>query len=359
MQKKNFLTAELQKRYDAFWNCDVYDRFLTFMSAGGAYLTRPEGMSDEEFAVYKWDRLDVRAELNRQRFERTKFYLDGFPTEYINFGPGSLAASIGGNYQFAVNTVWFDRNPVIQDWNTRPTIAFDPNTPLWQKTIDLMDRILDNGVSFASLPAIGSSVDLLASLRGTENLLYDLYDHPEEIKRALSEIRSAFRTAYMLLTDRMMARQEGMATWMPIWCRDRYETLQCDFSAMISTDMFKEFVLPDLMEQSEFVGKTIYHLDGVAAIPHLDHLLSIPKVNAIQWSPGTGTGYVTDECWFEMYDKIQAAGKGLVLFVEKPECLEKLIRHISPKGVFLSVYPNDDDMRAEIIDMIEKMGTKK
>ena len=145
---------------------------------------------------------------------------------------------------------------------------------------------------------------------------------------------------------------------MPIWCRQCYAPLQCDFSAMLSPDMFKEFVLPDLVELTEFLDKSIYHLDGPGEIPHVDHLLTIPRLNAIQWTSGAGNCDVTDACWFEMYDKIQAAGKGLVLFVERPDQLEPLLHHLSPRGVFLSVYPKDDYDAGKIIEMIEKIGAR-
>ena len=112
-----------------------------------------------------------------------------------------------------------------------------------------------------------------------------------------------------------------------------------------------------MIDQTEFLDRSICHMDGPGEIPHLDHLLSIPRLNAIQWTPGgVNNGDVTDERWFDMYDKIQAAGKGLVLFVNRPDRLEPLIRHISPRGVFLSVGGCNHDMAREITDMIEKLG---
>ena len=38
---------------------------------------------------------------------------------------------------------------------------------------------------------------------------------------------------------------------MGLWAPMRWYPLQCDFSAMISPDMFAEFVLPDLAEQCD------------------------------------------------------------------------------------------------------------
>jgi len=52
--------------------------------------------------------------------------------------------------------------------------------------------------------------------------------------------------------------------------------------------MFKEFVFPYLQEQCSRLGFTLYHLIGPEAIRHLDQLLKIPELTAIQWVPGAG-----------------------------------------------------------------------
>lgn len=353
------LDPNIQKRYDAFWNGEVVDRFLTYLVVGnGNHEYLRNDMSDEEYIEKKWNDLDARVKKIYEDCRDATYYLDGFPKHFINFGPGSLAPTIGGNYQLSRRTVWFDRNPIITDWENPPTLTFDPSEELWQKTLALTDKVLDAGNAYASISDLGGVLDIVASLRGTQELLYDLYDYPDEVKAMSKRVTELWKHAFTLLADRTLARQDGITSWMPVWCRERYAPLQCDFSAMLSPDMFEEFVLPDLIDQTEFLDRSIYHMDGPGEIPHLDHLLSIPRLNAIQWSPGSGIEDVADERWFEMYQKIQAAGKGLVLFVDRPEKLERLLKNISSRGVFLSVGGCNHEMAREIAEMIEKMGVK-
>ena len=344
--------------YDAFWQRDCIDRFLVYLAVGKhpSKPPRPAGASDEEYINLKWNDLDYRTQVSDLHHSTNTYYLDGFPVQFINFGPGSLAASIGGNYQLALNTVWFDRNPIITDWDNPPTLEFDPESDLWKKTVALTDRILQSGLAHTSVADLGGTMDILASLRGTENLLYDMYDYPEEVKAATKRINALWKHAYTLSVNRTAPYQEGTSSWMPVWCRQRYSPLQCDFSAMLSPDMFEEFVLPDLIDLTEFLDHSIYHMDGIGEIPHLDHLLSIPRLDAIQWTPGAGIGDPGDERWFEMYQRIQAAGKGLVLFVGKPDLVEPLIKSISPKGVFLSVGGCDHAASKEMENMIKSYG---
>ena len=345
-----------KKRYDAFWNGEVCDRFLTYIAVGSLQSPMPDGMSTAEQTRYKWENIPYRTQRAVDFYSNARYYLDGFATEFINFGPGSLAPSIGGNFVFADDTVWFDRAPVITDWESPPHIALDESETLWQKTLAFTDAVLNTDNIYASVADLGSALDIVASLRGTQELLYDFYDYPNEIKEMTARVGVAWKQAFTKLADRILARQDGLTSWMPIWCRERYSVLQCDISAMLSPDMFLEFALPDIKDSTEFLDRSIYHLDGPDAIKHTDALLTLPRLNAIQWMPGAGVPDVTDPTWFELYDKIQSAGKGLVLFVESPDSLEPLLRHLSPRGVFLSVNCPDDTTAREVTSLIEGIG---
>ena len=57
---------------------------------------------------------------------------------------------------------------------------------------------------------------------------------------------------------------------------------------MISPAMFERFVMPDLVACCDHLDHGFYHLDGKGEIPHLDLLLSIPRLRGIQWIPGDG-----------------------------------------------------------------------
>jgi hypothetical protein len=80
---------------------------------------------------------------------------------------------------------------------------------------------------------------------------------------------------------------------------------------MISEKMFEEFFLPGLIEECEKLDRCIYHLDGPDALKHLDVLLGIKKLSAVQWVCGAGNEGFTR--WTDVYKKIQKAGKGLQL----------------------------------------------
>jgi 5-methyltetrahydrofolate--homocysteine methyltransferase len=106
---------------------------------------------------------------------------------------------------------------------------------------------------------------------------------------------------------------------------------QCDFSAMISPQMYAEFMVPVLRTLTERVDYCMYHWDGPAAIPHHDHLLSLPELTMIQWTPGAGNTSPTDKRWWPLYHKTLEAGKKLMIGVEDLQGLRALRREFGPR----------------------------
>ncbi len=63
---------------------------------------------------------------------------------------------------------------------------------------------------------------------------------------------------------------------------------QALLSCLISSEMFREFVMPALVEQCERLAYVMYHLDGTTALHQLDALLEIKSIRAIEWTPQAG-----------------------------------------------------------------------
>ena len=275
---------------------------------------------------------------------------------FTNLGPGCLAACIGGSYTVAENTVWFDREPIIDDWENAPKLHFDENSEMWQHVLRLQNRFIqDSDVNF-SITDIGGILDVVASLRGSENLLYDLYDYPDEVKSFTKEV-TAF---WFEMFDRQVeaVRKSGLPfnSWMNIPSSKTWYPLQCDFSAMISPEQFEEFVLPHIIEQVNYMERSIYHLDGPGEIPHLDTLLDIPGLTGIQWVAGAGQPSLWDECWFPMYKKIQDKKKNIVLIggiTERDMAgAERLIKTLDPTGVYISTWCSSPQKADEMVEKV-------
>ena len=106
-------------------------------------------------------------------------------------------------------------------------------------------------------------------------------------------------------------------------------------SAMFSPDMFARFMVPSLAEQCEWLDHSVYHLDGTQAACHLDHLLGIEALDAIEWTPQAGIETGGSPRWYDLYKRILSAGKSLQVIGVNPGEIIPLLDAIGGKGVYI------------------------
>jgi len=268
-------------------------------------------------------------------YESRRVYLgDTFPFWFINFGAGILAAPLGARVNSTIETVWFA--PPADAEVDRLRIRFDPNNFWWRRLVDVtrtaVDMIGDRvQISYTDL---GGNLDILASLLGSEALLFALVDCPEKVDALAREVTRVWLSAYDEL-DRVIRRKcPGTHSWAPLWAPGTTYILQSDFSYMISPGMFKRFVMPDLVACCHHIEYPFYHLDGIGELPHLDHLLSIEKLRGIQWIYGDGKPPAEE--WPDLYRAIRSAGKLVQVFVTR-EGAKKICREVGGKGFIMRV----------------------
>ena len=91
------------------------------------------------------------------------------------------------------------------------------------------------------------------------------------------------------------------------------------------------------------LNTSIFHLDGPDAIRHLDALLELKELDAIQWVPGDGNPPA--RAWLAMLNKIQRAGKS-VWISASPEDVHAILEELRPEGLMIHVegtFPSLDE----------------
>ena len=346
-----------KQRYNAFWEGEIVDRPLIAIEA-----PREKPLNDTvqlmaaKDLIEKWESIEYRADEILYYCNNTYFGGDSFPNFFSNLGPGIISACIGGTYKLGEDTVWFDTVQTITDWDDFKGFTFDQNSEMWKLVTTMTKRFVEKskGNYICGISDLGGNYDILASLRGTQELLYDMYDYGDEVKKAIDQIIDIWFRVYDNLYNRIYTTQKGITSWMPLWCEEKWYPLQCDFSSMLSPEMFAEFVKPALQREAKFLDKSIYHWDGMGEIPHLDHLLDIPEINGIQWTAGAGNPNELDPVWYPLFKKIQQKGKNLVLFHIDPKLLDGFMSEFSPKGVYLHTTAKSSEEADGILKMIEK-----
>ncbi len=350
-EKNKHILAE----YEKFWKRSNSTRpILNLSYKKDGFTSYREPVSAEE----KY--LDVSYAYNafKHAISNMGFLAEGFPMKITDYGPGCLAACIGGSFTLGSNTIWFDENPIITDWENPPEIKFDEKSELWQKILESQRLYASDPDIHFCITDIGGTLDVVAALRGTENLLYDLYDYPDEVKAFTKQVQKEWFKVFDQQLQILRDAKQPYNAWMNIPSSLPWYPLQCDFSYMIAPEHFEEFVLPHITEQVNYMDRSIYHLDGVGEIPHVDMLLEIPKLTGIQWVSGTGAESLLDEKWYGLYRKIQDKKKNLVLHLGSIENdmghMERLIKTLDPRGVYMNISASSKDVASRILECITR-----
>jgi hypothetical protein len=298
-----------------------------------------------------------RAAENHYRLACSIFPLDVVHSATTDLGPGSLALFLGAKPGFAEDTVWF--HPCIEqelEPEKLPSLKFTPDNPWWRATEDILRSCvgLSRGKYLVGCPDLVENVDTLASLRGAQTLLMDMVERPEWVEQKVREINGVWFDAYQRIYD-IIKLEDGSSTFgaFYIWSPGKVAKVQCDCSAMFSPKMYQRFVVPALTAQCEWLDHSLYHLDGTQAVKHLDLLLAIQPLDAIEWTSQAGIETGGHKRWHEMYKRILAAGKSVqVVNVELNE-VQPLLDAIGPKGVYMLIQFKDEREAEQALKLVE------
>jgi hypothetical protein len=351
---------EACRRMEAWWHGEVIDRVCLRVSAplAPAEPFDPAPVPPEDLDSY-W--LDPERVVERQvRGLAGQWWgAESFPVMFpVSVGiPAITAAYLGSPVEFVGTTsAWC--HPIIEDWDDCPTLRFDPQNEWFRRSVALLRTACERaeGRYVVGLPDLNGPGEILSRLRGPENLAIDLIENPERVHDAMRKVNRGWLEVWRALTGVVREYADGYVYWMRHWSALPSTDLQTDFSIMISQRMFDEFFLPYLAEQTEWVGRTIYHLDGPGAARHLDSLLSLPKLTGVQWTPGAGAPSMSH--WIDLLRRVQAAGKLLFLWCNADE-VEPLLTKLRPEGLFLVPRCATVDEGRAVIRLAERMAASR
>lgn len=301
-----------------------------------------------------WLDAERRSQLAELHMARTFYGGEAFPYFDAHIGPGSLGLFLGVEGELAPDTVWY--HPIITDPDGHPPLVFDARHPWMEKHRALIEAGLrrSQGRYLVGMPDLIENLDVLAALRGTQPLLYDMVERPEWVRARVAEINKAFFDAFDFLFDLIRDPWGGNAfAAFHLWGPGKTAKVQCDMAAMISPRMFADFVVPVLTEQCAWLDYSMYHLDGTQAIVQLDHLLAIEPLNAIEWTPQAGAPQGGDPVWYDLYRRILAGGKGVQAIGVKASEVLPLIDAIGTNGVFIMATASSEAEARAVVEAVE------
>lgn len=325
-----------KQRIEAFWERELLDRPVVMFP-----LEKPlehQGSlpaSLHASSAGRWMDVAYQAELALAALSNQEFLGDTLPIAFPNLGPEVFAALYGCPIHFGdVGTSWTE--PILHDWSQAGQIQLDWNSPYLAWLQAMTNALLEvgQGKFLTGMTDWHPGGDALAALRDPQNFAVDLIEHSAEVKALLSRIEQDYFQVYDQFYTKLRAHGLPITSWTPLLSDGRYYIPSNDFSIMIGKVMYDEFFLPGVQRECQFYDRSIYHLDGPGALRHLDSILSIGELDALQWVPGAGNEDFRRWVW--VYRKVQQAGKGIQVNCRFDE-LEAVMETLDPHGLFLLV----------------------
>lgn len=305
--------------------------------------------------------LDKDLILNNMLHEIAHTYYGGysFPNLWVDLGPGVPAAFMGASIHFGKESIWFDGEHILKNWDDMSLLSMEENHPLWKKLLELTEFLSMNaqGRYHVSMTDLGGSLDIAAYFRGTQQLIYDMMDDPAEVEALIERIDPVWIEVFQKTHGLIQRHMDGCTDWLNLWCPGSSYAVQCDLAAVLSPALFEKFTIPSLLRQTSFLDRSMYHLhmyDKPAQSAHLDRMLEIAGLTGFAFIAESYGKDSSDDCWFKYYRRIQDKGKRLMIDRFSPGGLEKLVKTLSPTGLYIRTECLSETEALDLMEKVEK-----
>ncbi|MHB1293935.1 MAG: hypothetical protein ACYC4R_02960 [Anaerolineae bacterium] len=359
------LSEQSQKRWSAWWQCEVLDRplLLTGYTNKSADPMRPlppgnppmipmdppeDSERRRQFA--RWFNID---EMIRMNLERAARWQPAYESTMQLDTSWSVAYCLPFGVQADYNeyAAWCDPLPGMT-CTSDLVYAFDGPWHRW--LVDGTRRMAKAGRGLYYVTPVmwgNHSGDTLSNLVGINQLMTDCMDRPQDVRRALESITDAQIRAFAELRAlEGLSALPGSRNYTGTWSPSTGLSFDCDISAMLSPRMYHDICLPPLERMMATVDHRIYHLDGPVCLQHLPTLLSLEQLQAIQWVAGAGNEELTQ--WYDLYERIQAAGKAIIVYAHYDQVLD-ICKRLKPEGLAISFWSPSENKMHEMAERVE------
>ena len=341
------------QRVDAWYQCEVVDRAPIRFMAHNAFLDTGVDYADlsPEERRGRWFDVEHQVDLFERSLEGRAFHGETFPIYWPNLGPNVYAAFYGAELEFGEVTSWSE--PVVWDWDDLKGLKLDRDNVYFRKIEELTRHALERcqGRYLVGYTDLHPGIDCAAAWRGMDQLCVDMVDNPERVQELAERAIADFDVVYGHFDAMLKAGGQPSSSWMGIPSFGRMHIPSCDFAALISPRHFQEFALPILQREVQGMTHNVFHLDGKGVARHLDAILSVPDVHAIQWVQGVGDDLPIMQ-WVPFIKEIQARGLPVIVDLSKEE-LEGFKEAMEPEGLFLWVATETEEEELDLLKRVE------
>jgi hypothetical protein len=346
---------ESMQRIYAWYENEIIDRPPVRFQAHNATM---EAAEDEVAALPPeqkkawWFDVEHRVELFIESIEDRHYHGETFPMFEPNLGPDVYAAFYGSELIYGDVTSW--SVPLVKDWDDIEKLQLDMDNEYFRKLEEMTRYALERckGKYMVGYTDLHPGLDCVAAWRDPQQLCFDMIESPERVKQLAELAMADFHTIYDHFDAMLKAHNQLSICWMGIPSFGKMHVPSDDFSALISPAFYQEFGLPLLQQEVQGMTHNIYHVDGKGVAKHIDAILSVPEVHAIQWVQGVGDDYPIMQ-WVPFIKDLQARNMPVIVDLDK-EDLDDFMQAMDPRGLFVWIATESEDEELEILKRVSK-----
>jgi hypothetical protein len=342
------------RRVEAWFAGEMLDRPPVRFIAHNAFLDSGADLAGLTAVERRARWLDPEYQVDRflSSIAGCAFHGETFPVYFPNLGPDVYAAFYGAPLHFGEVTSW--STPIVHDLNDLDRLQFSWDNPYLLKLEDMTRHALERcaGRFLVGYTDLHPGLDCAAAWRDPQQLCIDMVDSPQQVARLAELAIADFETIYDHFDNLLKAAGQLSVSWMGIPSYGRMHIPSCDFANLISPAMFRKFGLPILQREVRTMTHNVFHVDGKRVARHLDAILSVPEVHAIQWVQGVGDDQPIMQ-WTPLIQDLQARNLPVIVDLSQAE-LDDFVAAMQPEGLFLWIAANGEEEQLAIIRRLEQ-----
>jgi len=302
-------------------------------------------------ARQRWLDVEFQARVFVDSLDETQFLGETFPVFWPNLSAVVYNLFLGQDAVFDDVTAW--THPCVDDLANLPDLRVRWENEYFLAVEALTRRALDvaEGEFLVGYTDMYAGIDCTMGLRGMERMCIDLVTQPEQIKRLIDLAFAEYPQVYRHFDDVLKAHGQPSVTWMNLPSFETFNVLACDFATNIGTKHFDEFCMPVIRREAELFRHNVFHMDGPGVARHVDSILTLPNLAAVQWVQGYGVDAPIMQ-WAPLIEKIQRTGKSVIVDLRLDE-IDDFAKAVDPRGIMLWV-PSDPEDQPDVLERLKR-----
>ena len=329
------------KKYLAFWNNDSVERPIMGFSLGGwfsfqsysaiqkyrgAERLTPDMLSPERH-FDDYDRIVAPFAEIEDDVIHSVAPIPAFPW---------LEAMLGIPAQVGNESIWVKEGGF--DYRDTGKLNLSKDNPWRKKYLEFVSALQDRyGDRYpVGQPILRGTSDMVAALRGSQQMIFDLYDHPQEFLRLARACTDFF---IGLVKDQLAVTKPFYGGYeveqFTLWAPQGIVRMQEDASALFSPDLYVKYLQEEDRRIASAFPYDVIHLHS-SSLHLLDRFVDIEPQKCIEINKDQGGWGVPR--MLPLFKMVQSRGKKLIVRGKLDLAdLELLRKELSPRGLYLQI----------------------